>query len=141
MISQTILSPWKILVFCLLTHFGAIGQTSIKYPKRPTLLVFSGSDWCIPCIQLEKTILSDSSFLHYAEAHLELVRADFPQRKKLSKEQQKQNEALAAQYNPEGAFPKMLLLHPDQSIWTILHWQDHSPQSFTDQIDSFLNSN
>ncbi|MCB0530721.1 MAG: thioredoxin family protein [Lewinellaceae bacterium] len=106
--------------------------------ERPTLLIFSGSDWCIPCIQFEKTILSDSSVTAYVAQHLKLVKADFPQRIKLSADQQVANEALAERYNPEGAFPKILLLHPDQSIWAVLSWHNYSPESFTRQLDQLL---
>jgi thiamine biosynthesis lipoprotein len=124
-----------ILLSCFVGQQLATAQTAAD---RPTLLVFSGSDWCIPCIQLEKSILTDSIFLAYTAQHLAYIKADFPQRKQLDKVLQEQNEALAARYNPEGAFPKILLLRPDETIWTVLHWQDHDPESFTRQLDSYL---
>lgn len=106
----------------------------------PVLLVFSGSDWCMPCIQLEKTILSDSSFIQFAGKKLNIVRADFPQRKKIPDTEKRASEALADRYNPEGTFPKVLLLNPDRTILSILAWKGHSPGSFEAQIESHLNS-
>ena len=71
------------------------------------LIVFSGSDWCKPCIQLHKELFESEAFKAYADEHLKLVKADFPYRKKnrLSKEQTAHNEKLAAEYNPDGEFP------------------------------------
>lgn len=76
------------------------------------LLNFSGSDWCIPCIRLHKEVFESEAFKNYANEHLVLVNADFPRLKKnqLSKEQEKENDALAEQYNPKGDFPLTLLL-------------------------------
>ena len=35
--------------------------------KRPVLALFTGSDWCPYCVQLEKKVLKDSSFQKFAE--------------------------------------------------------------------------
>src|SRR3954470_12516322 len=82
------------------------------------LLNFSGSDWCGPCIRLHKEIFDSEVFTKYADEHLVLVKADFPRLKKnmLSKEQQKQNDALADKYNSDGAFPLTLLLDADGKV-------------------------
>ncbi|MGN6266636.1 MAG: thioredoxin family protein [Ginsengibacter sp.] len=76
------------------------------------LLNFSGSDWCIPCMKLRTDIFNADAFMKYAKDNLILVNADFPRKKKdeLPKEQQKENDALAAKYNPEGKFPFTILL-------------------------------
>jgi thioredoxin-related protein len=76
------------------------------------LLNFSGSDWCIPCMKLRADIFNSDAFTDYAKDNLILVNADFPRKKKdeLSKEQQKENDALAAKYNPDGKFPFTILL-------------------------------
>ncbi|RYY17285.1 MAG: thioredoxin family protein, partial [Chitinophagaceae bacterium] len=57
------------------------------------LLNFSGSDWCGPCIRMEKEIFSNEAFLKMADANLVLLNADFPRFKKnqLSKEQRTAN--------------------------------------------------
>ena len=46
------------------------------------LINFSGSDWCAPCIRLEKEIFETDLFLSYAKEQLVLVKADFPRLKK-----------------------------------------------------------
>lgn len=77
---------------------------------KPVLLVFQGSDWCIPCINLEHKVLSQPVFLEFVEDKLVLLKADFPQNKKVEAALEKQYEALAEAYDREGRFPKMILL-------------------------------
>src|SRR5674476_340140 len=71
------------------------------------ILVFSGSDWCIPCEKLEKFIWESPDFVQYSQDHFVLVRADFPKKKAnaLPKEQQDKNDRLAETYNKQGLFP------------------------------------
>ncbi len=94
-----------------LTNLDAAKTEAAKEHKY-ILLNFSGSDWCIPCMRLEKDIFSNDVFTSYAGENLVLLNADFPRnnKNKLSKEQQKQNDALADQYNQQGSFPFTLLL-------------------------------
>jgi thioredoxin-related protein len=101
------------------------------------LLNFSGSDWCGPCIRLKKDIFEHASFISYADENLVLVNADFPRLKKnmLSKELQKQNEALADTYNSSGAFPLTLLLDAEGKV--LKKWEGlpaMSPEEFTNDI-------
>ncbi len=82
------------------------------------LLNFSGSDWCGPCIRMQKEIFESSGFNDYAAGHLVLLNADFPRQKKhqLSKEQQQKNEALAERFNKKGIFPLTLLITEDGKV-------------------------
>lgn len=86
--------------------------------EKKIVLVFSGSDWCIPCIKLEKEVWMNQAFIAYAEENLILYRADFPKRKKnkLAPLLQEQNESLAEVYNPKGYFPWVVVLSPSQKI-------------------------
>ena len=86
--------------------------------NKVVLMVFSGSDWCKPCIQLKKTILDTHQFREFAEGNLVILELDFPYKKKnkLSKERQKHNEELADKYNKDGSFPKVVLLDNEQNV-------------------------
>lgn len=99
------------------------------------LLNFSGSDWCIPCMKLRADIFNADAFENYAKDNLILVNADFPRKKKdeLPKEQQKENDALAAKYNPEGKFPFTLLL--DSKGNKLKVWDGYYSQG----ADNFVN--
>lgn len=105
---------------------------------RPVLLVFSGSDWCIPCIRFRRLILADSAFTDLLRDELVLLEADFPQRETLPKDLVEQNERLAEQYNPEGLFPHILLLRPDRTILAQLSYANQSPDEFMAMVRRYL---
>lgn len=77
--------------------------------KRPVLALFTGSDWCPYCVQLEKKVLKDSSFRKFAEKNVVLLYLDFPRKKQLEKKLIEQNKKLAEKYGVK-AFPTSLLL-------------------------------
>ena len=110
----------------------------IATEKNQLILVnFSGSDWCGPCIRMEKEIFSSETFLKMAESNLVLLNADFPRFKKnqLSKEQRNANEVLADKYNREGKFPFTVLLTADGNV--IKTWEglpDDNVTQFTAAI-------
>jgi thiamine biosynthesis lipoprotein len=105
---------------------------------KPLLVVFAGSDWCAPCIQFEKNILSESSFQEFADKNLLLYKADFPQRKALPPQEQEQNDWLAERYNPEGLFPHIVLLKPDHTVLAVLKYNRQSPAAFIETIRTYL---
>ena len=104
---------------------------------RLILLNFSGSDWCGPCIRMHKEIFDSPVFSAMADSSLEMVNADFPRDKKhqLSKALQKQNEALADKYDPEGKFPLTLLLNAQGKV---LKTWDGLPGENAEQFTSLV---
>lgn len=112
--------------------------------KHELILVnFSGSDWCLPCIQLKKRIFESKSFTAYASENLVLVNADFPRQNKhkLSAGQKKMNEELAEKYNPEGKFPFTVLMTAEGKI--VKQWDglpDMPAEKFVDEIKQ-MNAN
>src|SRR3954466_1032087 len=110
----TLLSSFLLTTSTWETDFTK-AKASAKDSHKLIFLNFSGSDWCGPCIRLHKEIFDSEAFTKYADEKLVLVNADFPRLKKnmLSKDQQKQNDALADKYNNDGAFPLTLLLDAD----------------------------
>ena len=93
------------------TNFEETQKEAVAQNK-PILLVFSGSDWCAPCIKLDKNIWQSEEFKKYALDNLVLLRADFPKKKAnaLPEALKKGNLALAEKYNKEGFFPLVVLL-------------------------------
>lgn len=129
-----------------LTGWQTDFETAKKIAKekdRLILLNFSGSDWCGPCIRLRKEIFDGNAFSKLADSSLVLVNADFPRNKKnqLSKEQQKHNETLADQYNPQGKFPFTLLLTAEGKV--IRSWDGFPADSnqFLEQVKTLCNDN
>lgn len=107
---------------------------SVKINK-PVFLIFSGSDWCQKCIHFEKKILSDTSFIQFSNENLILLNADFPQRKKLSNEEVKQNEALAESYNPDGLFPRFVLIDSDKKVIATITYNQQTSTDFISELN------
>ena len=74
-----------------------LATQNAKVQDRPILLVFSGSDWCAPCIKLDREVWSTRVFKDFAKENLVLYKADFPRRKanQLSAQLSTQNKQLA----------------------------------------------
>jgi thiamine biosynthesis lipoprotein len=113
--------------------FAAAAQSGKKI-----LLVFSGSDWCVPCIQFDKKVLADSTFLSFANDHLILLEADFPQRKKIPSPLRQQYDSLAAAFNPSGAFPQVVLLSPEKKLMANVPYRQQSPEGFIAALKQFM---
>jgi thioredoxin-related protein len=93
------------------TNFEVAKSLAVKENKN-ILLVFSGSDWCAPCIKLENVVWKSEVFKTEAEKKWILERADFPKKKnnQLSPELSANNKLLAEIYNKGGSFPLVVLL-------------------------------
>lgn len=122
------------------TDFSSAKTEAAKQEKH-ILLKFSGSDWCLPCIKMEKNVFDQQVFEEYANEHLVLVNADFPQKKKNmpSAEIIKQNETLAEQYNKEGSFPLTILLDANGAV--IKKWKGYknaTPEAFIKEVKTAL---
>jgi thioredoxin-related protein len=102
------------------------------------VLVFSGSDWCAPCMKLEKTIWESRDFIDDSEKHFVLLRADFPKKKanSLSKEQQEQNEQLAETYNKQGLFPLVAVLDRNGKLLGTTGYKNISPKEYVALLHS-----
>lgn len=130
-------------MLCLFIAFFSTAQV-LKNPEeafqksaqsgKDILLVFSGSDWCIPCIQFEKKILSDTTFENFAIHNLIVLKADFPQKEKIPQALKSQYESLADQYNPNGIFPYIVLIASDRKLLGNINYQQQSTAAFISEL-------
>lgn len=120
------------------TDFERAYERSIT-EKKLLLLVFSGSDWCMPCIKLDKQIWQSSYFKTYAEENLVLYKADFPSKKKnrLPVELANANKALAEKYNKQGFFPLVILFDNELQIRNKKGYLNVSPENYIEQLTTF----
>ncbi len=109
-----------------------------KADNKKVVIVFSGSDWCGPCIKLDKKIWSSEAFQQIAEKDFVMVHADFPKSRKnrLSPEQMKHNEALAEKYNDQGYFPYVVVLSPNGKKLGAMGYEDVSPTTYANKLNS-----
>jgi thioredoxin-related protein len=103
---------------------------------RSVLLVFSGYDWCAPCIRLKSQVFDSKVFLDFAARDLVLVNIDFPRKKKNmpGPEREEKNRKVAESYNPEGAFPRVLLFSSDGEENLVVDHGSLEPDIFLQEI-------
>ena len=121
------------------TNFELVKKEAASQSK-PVVLVFSGSDWCAPCIKLDKSIWQSAEFKEYAASNLILERADFPKKKQnqLDSNLQKQNDGLAERYNKEGVFPLVVVLDSKGTVLGKASYKNVSPNEYIALLNSFI---
>ena len=114
-------------------------QELAKEKDQNIVLLFTGSDWCPPCIKLERKIFSDVKFKEYADENFVWVKADFPKRKKnrLSSEQEKKNEVLASKYNRKMVFPVILVINQEGTVLGATGYRKMSPERYMKLLTTF----
>jgi thioredoxin-related protein len=119
-------APWR-------TDFER-AQKDATAQHKLILLKFSGSDWCVPCIRMEKELFSQDAFQPFADSALILVNADFPQQLKHQPDAKTKaaNDALAARYNKTGIFPMTVLIKADGTV--LKHWNGYTKMTVPDFI-------
>lgn len=105
------------------------------------VLVFSGSDWCAPCIKLERDVWEQAEFTTAAQGDFVFYKADFPRRKanKLSKEVSERNASLAELYNTAGSFPLVVVLSPEGDLLGQTGYKHINPTEYAELLKSFTN--
>ena len=116
-------------------------KTEAKISNKNILLVFSGSDWCAPCIKLDRTIFQTEVFKAEAAQKWVLVKADFPKKKgnALSEAQTESNKKLAEKYNKEGNFPLVVLLDATGKVLGITGYKNVSPTEYVQLLNAMVN--
>jgi len=120
------------------TNFEEAKAKAEKENKN-ILLVFSGSDWCGPCIKLDKVVWQSPEFQAEADKSWVIYKADFPKKKanQLSPELTESNNKLAEKYNKNGSFPLVLLLDKKGKIIGITGFKNVSAPDYIKLIHSF----
>lgn len=121
-----------------LTNIDSAKVTAAE-KNRNIILVFQGSDWCAPCIKLERDIWSSEEFKSYAKDNFVMLLADFPRKKKnkLDKKQENKNKALAEKYNKSGMFPYVIVLDKDGKVLGSTGYKKISPAEYIKLLSSY----
>lgn len=80
---------------------------------RPVLTVFTGSDWCLHCRNLEEKVLHTDTFSRWADGRVVLLVIDLPQQG-ISAEERQARSRVCIKYGVRS-FPSTLLIAPDGS--------------------------
>lgn len=132
-VGRTLAQEWQ-------TDFNSAKETALLQNK-PIILVFQGSDWCAPCIKLDREVWSTDAFKKYAQKNYVMLQADFPKRKKnaLPLELQKSNAELAEAYNKNGFFPFVVILDSKGNVLGETSYKKATPQTYINEINAFIN--
>jgi len=144
----------KKMVFAIFLIIGAFNilqaqewSTDFNEAKRiasendiPILVLFSGSDWCAPCIKLERQVLSTPKFMQYAKDNYVLIKADFPRKKRnqLPEAIQNQNNELAEKYNRSGGFPLVVVLDKDGKKLGEVGYKKVTPDLYLELLNKMI---
>lgn len=138
----------SILFFFTISVFYAQNwQTNFEEAKliaskenKNIVLVFSGSDWCAPCMKLEKNIWMSDEFKSESEKNWVTYKADFPKKKanQLAPELTEQNKKLAEKYNKGGSFPLVVLLDPNGKVLGMTGFKNVSAEEYILLLHSFV---
>jgi thioredoxin-related protein len=114
-------------------------ETFADEQNKNIVLVFSGSDWCAPCIKLDKNVWQSDAFKNYANEHWVLYKADFPRKKanKLTEQLETQNGKLAEKYNQNGFFPLVVVLDRKGKVLGETGFENVSAEEFLKILIAF----
>lgn len=143
---QLILTGILILLLPVLATASALNwMTDLEQAKieakqtgKHLFVSFSGSDWCHWCIKMDKEIFATEAFKNFAQHNLVAVMIDFPKRKKLSKELQNRNDALARQFAVRG-FPTIVILTPDGEYLTTTGFRQGGAEAYVEHLSQIIN--
>lgn len=138
-----------LILFLFLTSLGFAQNwsTNIDEAKakaaaenKSIVLVFSGSDWCAPCIKLDKNVWQSDAFKSFAAEKLVLVRADFPKKKAnvLPEVLQNSNKALAEKYNQEGYFPLVVVLNAQGKVVAKKGYENQNAIQYVTELQALI---
>ena len=135
-----------VLVLVISNSFAQDWQTDFTKAKKiatkenkTIVLVFQGSDWCAPCIKLDREVWSTDEFKAYAKEHFVMLQADFPRKKSntLDAEQQEKNNKLAEMYNRKGFFPLVVVLDKKGNVMGSTSYKKMEPTEYIKLLESF----
>lgn len=121
------------------SNFDQALETAVS-ENKPVILVFSGSDWCAPCIKLDKSVWQTDAFKAYAKDHYVLYKADFPRKKANQPNEGRlaKNKELAEKYNPKGHFPLVLVLDANGKTLGTTGFKNLGADAYVSHLNSFL---
>ncbi len=110
---------------------------SARADGKDLLLLYTGSDWCPPCMKLEEQVLSKAEFTTAAAENFVLVKFDFPQKTELSPELVAQNQHWSDRFGIDG-FPTIVLIDKNEKPYAITGFKDEGPEVFVQLLNELV---
>ena len=106
---------------------------------KSILMEFTGSDWCPPCIQLEKNVLSHEAFKTGAPKNFILLKLDSPRDKsKQTPEEIEQYKVLSKQYAVQGVPTIFLTDAKGKPYWQTVGYSGDSADKYVANLNAQL---
>lgn len=105
---------------------------------KPVFVNFTGSDWCPPCMQLKKNVLSSGEFTKWAKKNVILLELDFPRRSEQDAQIKKQNQKLARKYSISGYPTVMIIDHDGKVLGRTGGYGGQKPADYVDGVMEFV---
>jgi len=105
-----------------------------KSEGKDLLLLYTGSDWCPPCMKLESDVLSHREFLNTVTEKFVLVKFDFPKDKPQIEELKSQNQEWAEKFGITG-YPTVVLLDSDQRPYAFSGFREGSAADYAHHLE------
>lgn len=106
-----------------------------KKENKSVMIEFTGSDWCPPCIAMQKNVFSKKEFFEKASEKFVLVYLDFPRG---DTEVRDKNMPLAEKYKVE-AYPTIVLLDGEGKEFTRFIASQHpTVEGFLAHLDASI---
>ncbi|PCH54424.1 MAG: thiol-disulfide isomerase [Flavobacteriaceae bacterium] len=138
------------ILFCLIFSLNQLSaqvwQTNLNEAQKIAsknneriIMVFQGSDWCAPCIKLDREIWSSKEFVDYSKNNFVMMKVNFPRKKnnRLTKEQQNYNNKLMENYNTKGYFPYVVVLDKNANLLGSTGYKKTTPFNYIKLLNSF----
>lgn len=97
--------------------------------RKDVLMLFTGSDWCPPCIKLDEEILSQDEFLAEVTQRFVLIKLDFPRNHPQDETIAAQNQQWAREFGVDS-FPTLFLLDQSGRPFAIAGYTDDDVASY-----------
>ncbi|MHC4599615.1 MAG: thioredoxin family protein, partial [Planctomycetota bacterium] len=110
-------------------------KTAAAEAKKDLLVSFTGSDWCRPCMMLERTVFSKPEFQDEASKLFVLVNLDFPRRK--ANPDKEKNEKIRDAYFVTG-YPTVLLLDATGGLYGKAGFRPNGAAEYVTHLKSLL---
>lgn len=108
-----------------------------RVTRRPVLMFFTGSDWCVWCETMEEEVFTTAEFARYADRNLVLLKLDFPKSYDLPETQMKQNRYLRKKYGVSG-YPTVVVTDAQGNVLGRLTYRQGGPQPFLGELSKLI---
>ena len=135
-----------LVLFSVLLVAGADGtwtedfESALKSAEgygRPIFILFTGSDWCPPCMALEREVFSQDEFIAYAMENFILFKADRPRNIEQTEELREQNTRLFDRYEIVGV-PTIKIIDYNGNILATTGYHAGGASAYIDHIRELL---